>query len=87
MAAGDQRAIVRIMTAESLIAWTILLAGFACPLVHVLVSPRSGSWRPAPGSRCPFGPRAGWAIMVLLLGPVGWLLYMRARRRYNALRA
>lgn len=75
------------MTIETLVAWTILIAGFACPLAHVVVSRRGGSWRPAPDSRCPFGPRAGWAIMVLLLGPIGWLLYMRARRRPTHIRA
>lgn len=67
------------MTPE--IAWLILIAGFALPLAHVAASPRSGPWRPPPGARCPFGPRAGWLVIVLLLGPVGWLLYMRARRK------
>lgn len=66
---------------EQTIAWTILLGGFVLPLAHVLLSPRGGPWRPPPGSRCPLGPRAGWVVMVLFLGPVGWLLYMRARPR------
>ncbi|RDD61832.1 hypothetical protein DRB17_11380 [Ferruginivarius sediminum] len=68
------------MTLDQWVAWTILILGFLCPLGHVLWSSRSGSWRPHAGGTCPFGPRVGWAIMVLLLGPVGWLLYMRARR-------
>ncbi|MEE8559874.1 MAG: hypothetical protein V3S88_04100 [Alphaproteobacteria bacterium] len=67
------------MTPE--IAWLILIVGFALPLAHVATSPRSGPWRPPPGARCPFGPRAGWMVIVLLLGPVGWLLYMRARSK------
>jgi len=65
-----------------ILAWTILIGGFALPLMHVLLSPRGGPWRPPPGSRCPLGPRAGWLVMVLLLGPVGWLLYLRARGRH-----
>jgi hypothetical protein len=27
------------------------------------------------------GPRTGWLVLVLFLGPVGWLLYLRARAR------
>lgn len=67
----------------AILAWTILIGGFALPLAHVLLSPRGGPWRPPPGSRCPLGPRAGWLVMVLLLGPVGWLLYLRARCRHG----
>lgn len=70
------------MTPE--IAWLILIVGFALPLAHVAASPKSGPWRPPPGARCPFGPRAGWMVIVLLLGPVGWLLYMRARAKRGA---
>lgn len=70
------------MTPE--IAWLILIVGFALPLAHVVASPKSGPWRPPPGARCPFGPRAGWMVIVLLLGPVGWLLYMRARAKRGA---
>ncbi|MFQ5773987.1 MAG: hypothetical protein ACE5GS_05685 [Kiloniellaceae bacterium] len=66
---------------EVTIAWLIVILGFAAPLLHVCLSPRGGPWRPPPGSRCPLGPRAGWAVLVLLLGPLGWLLYMRARAR------
>ena len=69
------------MTIEQAIAWSILLVGFALPLAHVVLSTQSGPWRPPPDSRCPLGPRAGWAVLVLLLGPIGWLLYMKARRR------
>jgi hypothetical protein len=59
----------------------VLGLGFGLPLVHVLLSPRSGPFRPPPGARCPLGPRIGWAVIVLLLGPIGWLLYLRGRRR------
>ena len=63
------------------VAWAVLIVGFAVPLAHVALSPRSGPVRPAPGARCPFGPRVGWLVIVLLAGPVGWLLYMLRRRR------
>ena len=66
------------------LALTILVAGFALPLVHVALSPRGGSFRPPPGTRCPFGPRTGWLVVVLLLGPVGWVLYMMRRGRRRA---
>lgn len=66
------------------IAWSILVGGFGLPLLHVLLSPRSGPWRPPAGSRCPLGPRSGWLVLVLLLGPLGWLLYLRARARASA---
>jgi hypothetical protein len=61
-------------------AWLILILGYLLPLAHVGLSPRGGSWRPPPGTRCPFGPRTGWLVMVLLLGPLGWLLYLWSRR-------
>ncbi len=67
-------------TQAQIIAWAILLFGFLLPLAHVALSPRSGPWAPPPGSRCPLGPRWGWFVVVLLLGPIGWLLYLRARR-------
>ncbi len=63
------------------VLWLVLLLGFAAPLLHVALSPRSGPWLPPSGARCPFGPRTGWLIIVLMLGPLGWLLYMRARWR------
>ncbi len=63
------------------IAWLVLVFGFALPLAHVACSAKGGSWRPPPGAGCPFGPRAGWFVIVLFLGPLGWLLYLRARGR------
>ncbi len=68
------------MTA-TMIAWLVLILGFVLPLAHVGFAAKGGSWRPPPGARCPFGPRAGWFVIVLLLGPLGWLLYLRARGR------
>ncbi|MFQ5786054.1 MAG: hypothetical protein ACE5H8_14700 [Alphaproteobacteria bacterium] len=57
-----------------------VLGAFALPLLHVALSPRGGPFVRAPGARCPFGPRTGWLVLVLLLGPLGWLLYMLRRR-------
>lgn len=66
---------------ETLLAVAILILGYALPLLHVALSAKAGPWRPPAGARCPFGPRAGWLIMVLLLGPVGWLMFWAARGR------
>jgi hypothetical protein len=60
--------------------WTALILGYFAPLAHVALSPRGGPMTPPPGSRCPLGPRTGWLVMVLLLGPIGWALYLRGRR-------
>ena len=65
----------------TLLAWAVLIGGYLLPLLHVALSDKSGPWRPPPGSRCPLGPRAGWLVMVLLLGPIGWLLFLSARYR------
>lgn len=64
-----------------LIAWLILGLGFALPLLHVCLAHNGGAWLPPPGSRCPLGPRVGWIVLVLLLGPFGWLLFALSRRR------
>lgn len=65
-----------------IVFWLVVLLGFVLPLVHVALSPKSGPWIAPPGSVCPLGPRLGWIVIVLLIGPIGWLLYMRARRRH-----
>ena len=69
-------------TMPEILAWTVLIVGFALPLAHVLLSPAGGPWRPPPGSGCPLGPRVGWLVLVVMLGPIGWLLFMSARRRH-----
>lgn len=66
---------------DPLTAWIVLVVCWLAPLVHVAVSRRSGSLRPPPGAGCPFGPRAGWLVIVLLLGAIGWLMFMGATRR------
>ncbi len=68
----------------AVLAWAILIGGYLLPLLHIALSARSGPWRPPPGGRCPLGPRAGWLVMVLLLGPIGWLLGLSARYRWRA---
>lgn len=63
------------------IAWLILLFGYGLPLLHVTLSRRGGSWTPPTGTRCPLGPRVGWLVLVLLLGPFGWLMFLHGRLR------
>lgn len=65
-------------------AWAILLLGWVLPLLHVALSPGSGRWTPPPGTRCPFGPRTGWLVVVLLAGPLGWILYLRRRKAVSS---
>lgn len=61
-------------------ALLLALVLYAAPLLHVLLSPAAGPFRPPPGSRCPIGPRFGWIVMVLLLGPIGWVMFMTRKR-------
>ncbi|MDD9879007.1 MAG: hypothetical protein OXR84_16360 [Magnetovibrio sp.] len=70
--------------ADPVIAWSILIFGYLLPLAHVAVTPQGGPWRAPEGGRCPFSPRIGWLVLVLLLGPIGWLMFMRGRRRRAA---
>lgn len=67
-----------------IIAWAIILGGWVFPLLHILLSRNAGSWRPPEGSRCPLGPRPGWLVMVLLLGPIGYFMFWRSRRQLSA---
>ena len=67
-----------------LLAVAVLTLGWLLPLAHVALSRQAGSWRPPPGTACPFGPRAGWLVMIVLLGPLGWLLFRRAAARRQA---
>jgi hypothetical protein len=63
------------------IALIALAVFYVAPFLHVLLSRSAGGFRPPPGSRCPMGPRLGWLVMVLLLGPIGWLMFMTRKRR------
>jgi hypothetical protein len=62
-----------------LVAWLIFI-GFLLPLLHVALSPTLGPWRADAGTRCPFSPRVGWLVIVLFLGPIGWLMFVAKRR-------
>lgn len=72
---------------ESLVAWTILTLGWLLPLVHVTLSSRGGPWHAPQGTGCPLSPRLGWLVLVLLAGPLGWLLFMRARGKSPRVRS
>jgi len=65
-------------------AWTVLIIGFVLPLLHVVFSPRSGPWKTPLESKCPFGPRWGWLVIILFLGPIGWLMFMAKKRSQEA---
>lgn len=69
---------------DPILAWLVLIVGYLGPLAHVLFSPAGGSWRPPPGARCPLGPRAGWLVLVLLLGVFGWIPFWRRTRAAKA---
>lgn len=64
-------------------AWTVLIVGFVLPLIHVAVSKDISTPKPSAdaGSTCPFSPRIGWLVIVLFLGPIGWLMFMNSRRK------
>ncbi|MBM3565845.1 MAG: hypothetical protein FJX42_07020 [Alphaproteobacteria bacterium] len=66
---------------DVLFAWIFLIGGLVLPVIHVLLSPAAGTWRPPAGAGCPFGPRAGWLIVVVLLPFVGWLMFLAALRK------
>lgn len=63
------------------LALLVVAVFYVAPLLHVLLSPSAGTFRPPPGSRCPMGPRLGWLVMILLLGPIGWLMFVTRKRR------
>jgi len=63
------------------LAWTILILGYVVPLIHVLIKAPAGH---GANDRCPFSPRSGWVVLVLLIGPIGWLLFMHSRRQLKS---
>ena len=71
---------------DALAAIAVLFLFWGAPMLHVILTPDAGPWRAPPGSGCPFSPRVGWLVLVLLLGPLGWLMFRtNLRRRRQAL--
>lgn len=69
-------------------AWTVIIVGFVLPLIHVALSKDIAPAKPAEdGAICPFSPRLGWLVIVLFLGPIGWLMFMASRRKRRAMTA
>jgi hypothetical protein len=62
-------------------ALVVVLLGWGLPLLHVLFAPGIGGFRPPPGSNCPIGHRFGWIVLVLFLGPIGWLMFVTRKSR------
>jgi len=69
-------------------AWAVIVIGFALPILHVALSKDIATAPTAQsGGTCPFSPRMGWLVIVLFLGPIGWLLFMASRRKKRAILA
>ncbi len=70
-------------------AWAVIIVGFVLPVLHVALTPSlkrpTAPSAPARGAAaqgsCPFSARVGWLVIVLFLGPIGWLMFMASRRR------
>lgn len=62
-------------------ALAVVVLGWVLPLLHVLFAPGVGGFRPPPGSNCPIGHRFGWLVLVLILGPIGWLMFVTRKSR------
>lgn len=60
--------------------WIVLGLFWGLPLLHVALSRTAGPWRSPAAAACPFSPRVGWIFLVLMLGPLGWLLFVLRRR-------
>lgn len=66
-------------------AWAVIIIGFVLPLIHIAVSRDIETAQPTKdGGTCPFSPRMGWLVIVLFLGPIGWLMFMASRRKKRA---
>ncbi|MAN81026.1 MAG: hypothetical protein CMM77_02670 [Rhodospirillaceae bacterium] len=69
-------------------AWAVIVIGYVLPLIHVALSKDiSAAKAAADGAACPFSPRMGWLVIVLFLGPIGWLMFMASRRKKRAVSA
>ena len=59
---------------EKLIGLGFVLFGFIFPLIHVVLTMKPATQLDA--SKCPFSSRTGWIIIILILGPLGWLMFL-----------
>jgi hypothetical protein len=75
---GQRHNVATMTQTQALI---FVLCGWGLPLLHVLLAPGIGGWRPPQGSNCPIGHRFGWLVLVLLLGPIGWLMFVTRKSR------
>ena len=66
---------------DGLAAIAVLFMFYGAPMLHVILARDAGPWMAPPTSGCPFGPRLGWLIIVLMLGPLGWLMFRLSLRR------
>ena len=66
---------------DQIIAWLVFLIAYLLPLCHVAVTPYLTS-RPKISS-CPFSPKTGWIVIILFLGPIGWLMFQRSRKAHR----
>ncbi len=65
---------------EPAVALIIFVLWIVIPVLHVITAANGGAWLPPKGSGCPFGPRVGWLVIVVMLGLIGWLLFIRSRK-------
>ena len=64
---------------EPLQAWAIVIIWMVLPIVFILISKKAGSWVAPKESRCPFGPKMGWLVIIIFLGVIGLLIFFRTK--------
>ena len=77
---SQEESFLRDMVRLVVSVWIVVLGGIA--VTHVTLA-----WWMANDARARREPRAQWAIIGLLLGPVGLLIWLLTRRRRRPLRA
>ena len=60
---------------EPIEAALLLTIWYVFPILYVSLSKKGGQWFPIKNSSCPFGPRAGWLIIIIFLGAIGLILF------------
>lgn len=66
---------------EQIIALAFIFLAYVLPLSHVALT-HDIVERPKDRT-CPFSPRAGWIVIILFIGPIGWLMFIRSRKQYR----